>query len=417
MRASSVGPVAVRIVELDTDAADVDLARPAAAGPPYRRLLAVPRAGGVLRGLVALDVGPDGRVPLARIRDAAAALPQAAGPPAPPADAPLPSACVVVTTCRDPGAVRRCLRSLLAGDRLPTEVVVVENRPGGSPVPGMLAEEFGHRAEVRYVEEPERGLSSARNAGLRRASADVVVFTDDDVVADRLWLHELCRALADPTADCATGMILPLSLDTPAQVTFEEFAGFGKGFDRRRHSLADPPPDPLYPYTAGQIGSGANTAIRRDVALALGGFDPLLGAGTPAYGGEDLDLFLRLLLAGRTILYEPGAVIFHDHPPGAASLRRHAVHYGLGLTAMLAKHVVHGPDRLGLARRVPAGIRYLRDPDSRKNAAKTADYPRALNHLERLGMALGPVAYARSALRARSAGGPRPRPAAGARAT
>jgi hypothetical protein len=208
-------------------------------------------------------------------------------------------------------------------------------------------------------------------------------------------------------------MILPLSLDTPAQLTFEQFAGLGKGFDRRRHTLADPPPDPLYPYTAGQIGSGANTAIRRDVALVLGGFDPLLGTGTPAYGGEDLDLFLRLLLSGRTILYEPGAVVFHDHPPGAASLRRHAFHYGLGLTAMLTKHVVRGPDRLGLARRVPRGLRYLRDPDSRKNAAKTAGYPRALDHLERLGMVLGPAAYARSALLARR---PRGRSAPGSRA-
>jgi len=155
------------------------------------------------------------------------------------------------------------------------------------------------------------------------------------------------------------------------------------------------------PYTAGRIGTGANGALRRDAALALGGFDVLLGTGTAARGGEDLDLFIRLLLAGHAIAYEPAALVWHELPDGRHALRDKVLQYGVGLGATMAKQLVVGPDRLGLVRRVPAAVRHVTDPSSRKNEGKTAAYPRRLDALERAGMLAGPLAYAASALSAR----------------
>jgi hypothetical protein len=63
----------------------------------------------------------------------------------------------------------------------------------------------------------------------------------------------------------------------------------------------------------------------------------------------------------------------------------------------LAKQLILGPERRGLLRAVPAGIRHVRDPKSRKNAGKPPDYPRRLTWLERLGMLVGPAAYVLSA--------------------
>ena len=137
------------------------------------------------------------------------------------------------------------------------------------------------------------------------------------------------------------------------------------------------------------------------MALCLGGFDVKLGAGTAARGGEDLDMYIRLLLAGETIVYEPAAVLFHEHPSDRRGLRRRAFDYGVGLTAMLTKQLHSGP-RLALLRAAPAGVGYLLDPRSRKNASRGAGYPRALTMLEGLGMLLGPLAYALSAYRSRA---------------
>ena len=75
----------------------------------------------------------------------------------------------------------------------------------------------------------------------------------------------------------------------------------------------------------------------------------------------------------------------------ARRLRRQVYRYGVGLGAMLAKQLIAGPERGELVRAVPAGVRHARDPASRKNAGKPADYPRRLDWLERLGMLVGPA--------------------------
>ncbi|HWX51853.1 MAG TPA: glycosyltransferase, partial [Solirubrobacteraceae bacterium] len=253
-----------------------------------------------------------------------------------------------------------------------------------------------------YVAEPRRGLAYARNAGLAHAVGEIVAFTDDDIVVDRNWARALGAAFA-PDVGCVTGLLLPLRLDTADQALFERFAGFGKGLERRRFDRGNGSGDPLFPYAAGKFGSGANTALRRSVAERLGGFDVGLGAGTPAAGGEDLDMYVRLLLAGESLVYEPAAVARHEHPANAAGLRRRVFSYGVGLTAMLTKQLLSGP-RLPMLAGAPAAVRYLLDSSSRKNAARGEGYPRRLIALELLGMLAGPAAYARSVRRASTLG-------------
>jgi O-antigen biosynthesis protein len=324
-----------------------------------------------------------------------------------------PPISVVVTTCRDPVALQPCLESILACDYDDFEVIVVENRPGWYETRNLLGGRFARERRLRYVEEEQPGLASARNAGLSHADGELVAFTDDDVLVDSAWLHACARgfARAEDVA-CVTGQILPHELATPSQHLFEQFTGFGKGVRARVHRLPEArAEDPLMPYAPGTIGSGANTCGRADVLRQLGGFAPSLGAGTPAAGGEDLDLYIRLLRAGHAIAYEPGALVWHRHPDGMARVRRQAYRYGVGLGAALGRQLIAGPERTELLRSVPAGVRRLSDPGSAKNARKQSDYPRHLDWLERLGMLVGPGAYVVSAARAAIRRGAREAPA------
>jgi GT2 family glycosyltransferase len=84
-----------------------------------------------------------------------------------------------------------------------------------------------------------------------------------------------------------------------------------------------------------------------------------LGAGTPTNSGEDLDMFLRVLLAGRAIAYESSAVIWHVHRSDSEALGRQMYNYGLGLTAYLAKHMLDSSTRWQMLRRVPRGAKRL----------------------------------------------------------
>ena len=105
------------------------------------------------------------------------------------------------------------------------------------------------------------------------------------------------------------------------------------------------------------------------IPIELGGFANDLGAGTRARGGEDLDLYVRVLLARHLLVYEPAAVIWHRHPDGPQHLQREIFNYGVGLSAMMTKQMLDGHTRAILGR-VPAGLRFVRDPASRKNVRK-----------------------------------------------
>jgi GT2 family glycosyltransferase len=413
----------VRIVDLDKPLRSFSLPR-ARLGGFYRSLMVVVRLGGDPLGAAVVSVSADGVVSRDRLarelrRQLGAELREALarrgiempasladGVAAPrrrdrPKQSRERAASVVLTTCRDPVAVERALRSIFACDYDDFEVIVVENRPGSPVTKRMLEDTFAADARLRYVEEPTPGLSSARNAGLAVAQGDVVAFTDDDVVVDPGWIRRSVQAFegADDVA-CVTGLILPLELETETQLLFEQFAGLGKGFDSRIHRHEAPDADPLATFAPGSIGAGANTVVRADVALELGGFDATLGTGTPALGGEDLDFYMRVLRAGHAIAYEPSALIWHAHRHGGAPLRRQVYRHGVGLGATFGKVLVAGPERTRVLRSVPASIRDARDPSSRRNADQRDEYPRRLDRLERLGMVVGPAAYVASAVMA-----------------
>jgi cellulose synthase/poly-beta-1,6-N-acetylglucosamine synthase-like glycosyltransferase len=78
-------------------------------------------------------------------------------------------------------------------------------------------------------------------------------------------------------------------------------------------------------------------AWRRATLDAIGGFDPALGSGTPMRAGEELDAFRRLLTRGGVVVYEPAALVWHDHPETMRALRRKLVSYSVGSGAQLAK--------------------------------------------------------------------------------
>ena len=315
-------------------------------------------------------------------------------------EGPPPAATVVINTCAESEALRKATESALALDYPDARVVVVDNRPGVSGVAAALKTWFGAR-RVSYVAAPKPGLGRARNAGLEASTTEIVAFTDDDVVLDKQWLGWLVAGFhAAERVACVTGLIVPLELETPAQVFMEEFSGFAKGFelrvwDRSEHRLAHP----LYPYTVGLFGSGASAAFRRDVLLAAGGFDPYLGIGTHAIGGEDIDMYTRLVLDGHRIVYQPASILRHLHRRDMTAVDRQIRGYGAGLTAMLTKHVLADRrTRSAVLRRIPAGVRFALSPRSPKNARKPREFTMRQSLLEWAGMAYGPIGYFRSRL-------------------
>lgn len=314
-----------------------------------------------------------------------------------------PPITVVVCTRERPVDLARCLDSLLDQRYPDFRILVVDNAPRTSATADVVREAAG-RGRVEYLLAPEPGLSHARNAAVAAAPGEILAWTDDDVVADPYWLAEVARALAEhPEADVVSGVVVPAELETPAQLWFEEFGGHSKG---RGFSPAVFGPatahlqSPLYPLPA--FGVGANMVFRPGAIERIGGFDPALGAGTPAMGSEDTLAFTQVLRGGGTIVYQPTALVRHYHRREVAELYRQMVGYGTGLTAAYTSLVLHQPAVLWrLLRLAPTAWRDLHSDDSLRVAGLGPEFPRDLLHANRRGMLRGPLAYLRGWLRRR----------------
>ncbi|MFG3491856.1 glycosyltransferase [Streptomyces sp. NPDC047972] len=316
-----------------------------------------------------------------------------------------PSISVIVATRNRAGMLRDCLDSLLALDYPRYEVIVVDNAPADTSTEHLVRREYAGRRDgptVRYLREPVPGLARAHNRGLAVADGDIAAFTDDDTLVDPHWLTALAEPfLADPRTGCVTGLIVPAELDTEAQIALERHGAFGKGYAPLTWSLREPPADPLFPFTAGRFGSGANMAFRTELLHGLGGFDPATGTGTPARGGDDLLAFFRVLAHGRSLAYEPTAIVWHRHRRTHEALAAQAYGYGAGFGAFLAAALAHEPRMLpALLRRLSGGVRYAiaRNRERAGPAAGPDGTPSSLARLELRGLLYGPIGYLRSRL-------------------
>jgi GT2 family glycosyltransferase len=402
-----IAPVRVAVIDVAGPLADIDCGR--AEQPPYTAAWVLVCKAGRPLGSIEIPL----RDPVIGVAELEREVSRQLGEewrrdrPAAHQPPPLPlsrASVVVPTNFARPAELRRCLKTLAELDHPDYEVIVVDNRPADTP----LAELEG----VRVVRESRPGISAARNRGVAVATGEIVAFTDDDVQVHPGWLSALGRRFArQPHVSAVSGLVVPLELETQAQVFFEQS---GSGLDRgyapltferagrfrvRRRDRQDGRDEVRSLYLTGEYGFGANMAFRTAVLQASGGFDQALGVGTPTRGGEDLAMFVELLTAGHQIGFEPSAIIEHQHRATIEDLDRQIYGYGLGFTAMLTAVAVRDPRHLvGLAAIVPAWVKSLRVESSAKSVNRADDYPPDVSRAELRGMAAGPIAYLRARL-------------------
>lgn len=324
----------------------------------FHRARLLVRDGREVAGFVDVAVDAGGEVDPAELGRALRAL-RTTGLPAAPSTTPVGRISVVIGTRDRPDDVRRCVRSVLASAYDDFEVFVVDNAPTTTATRDVVAS-FGD-PRLHYVLEARAGVSRARNAGLALASGAVVAFVDDDVVVDRSWLAALADSYArDADVVCVTGLVPSGELRTPTQRYFDERVTWARNLERRVYRTSAPPADlPLFPFSVGAFGTGANMSLRRSAALALGGFDVALGPGTPARAGEDPDLFTRVLFSGGALAVEPSAIVWHKHRPDREALRSQALGYGTGLGAWVAKLMLRPSTAFAVLRRAVGALRQL----------------------------------------------------------
>lgn len=261
--------------------------------------------------------GPEGElVPVEGARSAAApAEPRSERGAAPPA-----MSVIVPTSGRRPASLRRCLAALGGQRGAPDfELVLVDDGDPASVRSLGLTADF----PLRVIETGGAGAAAARNAGAAAAAGELLVFVDDDVIAE----PELLATHAERQG-AASGVVLVGSY--PPRPRGEGLASqlaalwWFDAFDRMERAVA-------HTFVSALTG---NMSVRAADFEASGGFDEAF----PRSGREDWEWGIRLRERGLRIEYEPEARAWHEYELSTEQRLRAAELEGHGDALILARH-------------------------------------------------------------------------------
>lgn len=177
---------------------------------------------------------------------------------------------------------------------------------------------------LRHIRPAEnRGRSGARNAGIREAAGEFVLFTDADIIPSPNLLEEHLRMHRARPHSSVVG--LEIQVDTVAEYEAVRDNPYDKG--RHMHGRQDKTISWLFFLTG-------NASAPRQALLDVGLFDE----NFTVYGHEDLELGYRLQKSGWTIQYNAQAVNYHWHPVPFAERCDKMRHSGVATRRFFQKH-------------------------------------------------------------------------------
>ena len=206
------------------------------------------------------------------------------------------------------------------------EIVVIDD--GSTDHTSSIVEAIGATdPRIRLISEPNGGVAKARNLGIREASGDFVAFLD----ADDLWHPtkielQVAALNAVPEAVAVYGM--SRLIDKQDRVIGNKTVRGSDGYTLGYHLYALP------------VGNGSSLLVRREIALALGGFEPAWNAR--GIGGcEDLDFELKVVSKYRVLSLPKYLVGYRVYPGNMSSDKRRM---SQALVSTVEHHIRANPD-------------------------------------------------------------------------
>lgn len=234
----------------------------------------------------------------------------------------VPRISVIVPTQRRPEPLARALRSVFRQEGVApgeVEVVVVDNDLEPTACVTVAALQVETPIPLTCVHEPRPGVASARNTGVRAAQGALLAFLDDDQEAPPRWLAELLAARERLGAQV---VFSPALAALPPEVRrhrryFERFFTYGgPAREQRVHK-----------------GYGVGRCLVERAALP--DRDAPFAVAYDLTGGEDDELFVRMLENGVVMGWTPDAWVWEHPSPDRVTLRyamRRTFTYGQGGT-------------------------------------------------------------------------------------
>ena len=218
---------------------------------------------------------------------------------------------VIIATYNRSAMLMQTLQSLVEqnASRYDWECVVVNNNSTDDTekcFEEFIAEHSGFN--IRMVNEPNQGLSYARNRGFRETEGEYIAILDDDEKIGPDFIDAYIELFDNQSDAMAAGgpIVAEYAARKPRWMS---------SFTERPIANTMYFGDKVKLFPKGRIPGGGNMAIRRSAIRRYGVFDTSLGyVGETLLGGEESDLFERLEIAGAKYYYVPKAVMYHIIP-------------------------------------------------------------------------------------------------------
>jgi len=217
---------------------------------------------------------------------------------------------IIIPTLNRPTALSRALKSVF-GQSLPdditVEVIVIDNSSSGSARDVVLAHARSPAVPITYVHEPQLGVASARNRGVRTARGCWIAFLDDDEEASKTWIASFVDIARSTGADAVFGPVHGKADGV------DDVDGFAPYFSRR---IRCPDPDDITHLSA-YLGTN-NSLFNRKRCLD----EPFpFNTNLNHCGGEDSLLLQRLMQRGYRFAWAAKAEVVEWVPAGRLSWR------------------------------------------------------------------------------------------------
>lgn len=245
---------------------------------------------------------------------------------------------VIIATRNGSREILRSLTSLLAGNVVPDEIVVLDQSDDERTRRKVAeAQELSGGERIRYIFSTRPGLCAHRNDALAATHGDFIASIDDDVAVPPDWLERMLREWNDNWNRqdvLITGRILRGPEIKPQDLVTAIV-------ENPRRRVIQGKPIPCGIFVGAQFGA-PRTLFERLKPLP---FDERLGVGA-RYGGADDDEFAyRVQVLGAPIVYEPSIWCTH-HTVRVAGWRRMTYTRAIGTGAAMAKHFLETDRRM-----------------------------------------------------------------------
>ena len=214
---------------------------------------------------------------------------------------------IIISTYNNSASLMRTLLSVSEqdADKNIWECVVVNNNSTDD-----TAEQFAAFAKehadinIRLVDEPQQGLSHARNRGIVESKGQFLVFIDDDETVNEGFVSAYIDLFQNHGAFIAAGA-LKVRYDSARPRWMSHYT------EKMIANPLDLGKD-IITITSSVMPTGGNMAFNHEVFNLYGNFDTSLGRrGNELFGGEENDLFERIRDLGERIFYTPHAIAYH----------------------------------------------------------------------------------------------------------